>query len=331
MYDDPAADQPPSASADPVDGAVAAATRARPLAAPGLGAHDDRPGLPVPARDRPLAMRSAQPIETPDPANRCTALHDAVPQSLRQQELVCLSSAHVNCPRYLRGVGRAAGAGRAGVRGAPGHAGDGWGAGAVRARLRHLGRVRRRHRRPDADRRRPDRDAGRRRPRRGRDRAAEPRFRRPSRRPRRLPTPTPTASPSPSPSPTPTVADPTPTPIATRRTDRQSHAATDLEPLRAAEALPGHARLLHLHRSLGRQPVQHRQVLRRPAQDGPGDEPVDQERPRGRERAEDPDAHSLGIGRGTGRTALLVQLRRPALTGSGADKRPGRPLGPTLA
>jgi LysM repeat protein len=44
------------------------------------------------------------PIESPDPANRCAALRDAVPQSLRQQELVCLSSGHVNCPRYLRGA-----------------------------------------------------------------------------------------------------------------------------------------------------------------------------------------------------------------------------------
>jgi len=43
------------------------------------------------------------PIETPDPDNRCAALNEAVPQSLRQQELVCLSSGHVNCPRYLRG------------------------------------------------------------------------------------------------------------------------------------------------------------------------------------------------------------------------------------
>ena len=44
------------------------------------------------------------PIELPDPANRCAALAEAVPQSLRQQELVCLSSGHVNCPRYLRGA-----------------------------------------------------------------------------------------------------------------------------------------------------------------------------------------------------------------------------------
>ena len=43
------------------------------------------------------------PSETPDPANRCAALQEAVPQSLRQQELVCLTSGHVNCPRYLRG------------------------------------------------------------------------------------------------------------------------------------------------------------------------------------------------------------------------------------
>ena len=44
------------------------------------------------------------PIERPDPANRCAALAEAVPQSLRQQELVCLSSGHINCPRYLRGA-----------------------------------------------------------------------------------------------------------------------------------------------------------------------------------------------------------------------------------
>jgi hypothetical protein len=48
--------------------------------------------------------RLVAPVETPDAANRCAALGDAVPQSLRQQELVCLSSGHVNCPRYLRGA-----------------------------------------------------------------------------------------------------------------------------------------------------------------------------------------------------------------------------------
>ena len=48
--------------------------------------------------------RLVAPVETPDPANRCAALRDPVPQSLRQQELVCLASGHVNCPRYLRGA-----------------------------------------------------------------------------------------------------------------------------------------------------------------------------------------------------------------------------------
>ena len=51
--------------------------------------------------------RLASPVESPDPSNRCAALSEAVPQSLRQQELVCLSSGHVNCPRYLRGAATA--------------------------------------------------------------------------------------------------------------------------------------------------------------------------------------------------------------------------------
>ncbi len=44
------------------------------------------------------------PIEAPDAANRCAALAEVVPQSLRQQQLVCLSSGHVNCPRYQHGA-----------------------------------------------------------------------------------------------------------------------------------------------------------------------------------------------------------------------------------
>ena len=44
------------------------------------------------------------PVGWPDPANRCVALGDAAPQSLRQQEFACLASAHVNCPRFLRGA-----------------------------------------------------------------------------------------------------------------------------------------------------------------------------------------------------------------------------------
>jgi LysM repeat protein len=48
--------------------------------------------------------RLGVPVERPDPSNRCAAFAEAVPQSLRQQELVCLTSGHVNCPRYLRGA-----------------------------------------------------------------------------------------------------------------------------------------------------------------------------------------------------------------------------------
>lgn len=46
----------------------------------------------------------AAPIEGPDPANRCAAIDRPLPQSVRQQELVCLTAGHVNCPRYLRGA-----------------------------------------------------------------------------------------------------------------------------------------------------------------------------------------------------------------------------------
>ena len=43
------------------------------------------------------------PVHWPDEANRCTALGDAAPQSLRQQEYACLERSHLSCPRYLRG------------------------------------------------------------------------------------------------------------------------------------------------------------------------------------------------------------------------------------
>jgi hypothetical protein len=44
------------------------------------------------------------PIEAPDPRNRCIAIGQPTPQSARQQELVCLTRGHGNCPRYLRGA-----------------------------------------------------------------------------------------------------------------------------------------------------------------------------------------------------------------------------------
>jgi len=45
----------------------------------------------------------AAPIGQPDDANRCAAFGEPLPQSARQQELVCRTDAHTGCPRYLRG------------------------------------------------------------------------------------------------------------------------------------------------------------------------------------------------------------------------------------
>jgi hypothetical protein len=58
------------------------------------------PFLRATGDDRQLA----RPVEVPDAVNRCAASRETMPQSLRQQELVCLTSAHINCPRYLRGT-----------------------------------------------------------------------------------------------------------------------------------------------------------------------------------------------------------------------------------
>jgi len=43
------------------------------------------------------------PIEAPDGANRCAAFGAPRQQSPLQQELVCLTAGHVDCPRYLQG------------------------------------------------------------------------------------------------------------------------------------------------------------------------------------------------------------------------------------
>jgi LysM repeat protein len=102
VQDDPATTQPPHADR-PFDGAAALDTsssaRRQPVDEP---ARDPRicPFL----RSRDGGDRLDAPVDMPDQANRCAALHDPVPQSLRQQELVCLTSGHVNCPRYLRGA-----------------------------------------------------------------------------------------------------------------------------------------------------------------------------------------------------------------------------------
>lgn len=44
------------------------------------------------------------PLESPDLRNRCIAVGEPTPQSARQQQLVCLTGGHINCPRYLRGA-----------------------------------------------------------------------------------------------------------------------------------------------------------------------------------------------------------------------------------
>lgn len=118
MQEDPAANRLPRGKRKAVVQADAGSTATdRPVA---IG--DDRPVAMVVDRPVPIGedrspnawvcpfLRASDendvlglPIEAPDPANRCAALPEPVPQSLRQQELVCLTSGHVNCPRYLRG------------------------------------------------------------------------------------------------------------------------------------------------------------------------------------------------------------------------------------
>ena len=48
--------------------------------------------------------RITPPRDDPHPGNHCAAFGEPQPQSARQQELVCLRSAHSSCPRYLRGM-----------------------------------------------------------------------------------------------------------------------------------------------------------------------------------------------------------------------------------
>ena len=237
---------------------------------------------------RPIRRTAAQPSEP-------------VPQSLRQQELVCLTSGHVNCPRYMRGAmtstkpldrvpaARIVTPGDRRVGPGPGRC------------LPAVGRVRRRQRRPGADGgrsggptgavlgevddRRADGDD------RGRDAA-------------RIATAAATAAPTPSPTPRPRARRPrrarprSPTAAAQLRPPpRHRPPSPDgqavLEPVRAAQALLGHARVLRLRGPLGRQPVQHRQLLRGPLEDRQGLEPLDGGRPQGRPRAADPATHPL--------------------------------------
>jgi LysM domain-containing protein len=115
VQEDPAADPNPHASSGPRPVATKLLTRASRSASASSGEADavgsGSPGAPSRSPDPTLCPylravdeqdRLLLPVLSPDPANRCAAIGDAVPQSLRQQELVCLTSGHVNCPRYQR-------------------------------------------------------------------------------------------------------------------------------------------------------------------------------------------------------------------------------------
>ena len=130
MADDPNAASRPPAEPTPSEAAEAADdwTAEEVIAADGAGAmrsSDGKAGTVIPDPSSWLPglegrsttpgvcpfLRAAGPddaigfpIESPDVTNRCAALREPVPQSLRQQELVCLTSGHINCPRYLRGA-----------------------------------------------------------------------------------------------------------------------------------------------------------------------------------------------------------------------------------
>jgi LysM domain-containing protein len=115
VYDDPAADPNPHAPSGPRPVASKLLTRASKPPAP-LSSLDHEaeaafgrassasgePGVCPYLRAIDDQDRLLLPVLSPDPVNRCAAMGEAVPQSLRQQELVCLTSGHLNCPRYQR-------------------------------------------------------------------------------------------------------------------------------------------------------------------------------------------------------------------------------------
>jgi LysM repeat protein len=102
VHDDPSTGLPSSLSPETDDQTTPASTEVARSQLP-LGDHSTTERVCPFLRAVADGDALGPPVEAPDPANRCVALHEPVPQSLRQQDLVCLSSAHVNCPRYLRG------------------------------------------------------------------------------------------------------------------------------------------------------------------------------------------------------------------------------------
>ena len=208
--------------------------------------------------------RLGVPVEAPDQSNRCAALSGPVPQSLRQQELVCLTSGHVNCPRYMRGamtVAKPLDRVPAARIVTPAIAGSVL---ALIGRLPPVGRVRRRQRRADPDCSRigrPDRRG----PGRGRDRRADcddagrdaarhrdgRTDRHPAGRPRSRARPPRRARPR-RPARRPSGLHRQPVPTSRAPSSRYAL-------LKPCSDMPG---LRCLRDPLGRQPVQHRQLLR---------------------------------------------------------------------
>jgi cell division septation protein DedD len=93
-----------------IDEPTGATPRTRPVAA----VYDESvrspdPGV-CPFFRREVDGKLFAPLHEPDESNRCAAIGIALPQSDRQQELVCLRTAHADCPRYLRGAGALGGA-----------------------------------------------------------------------------------------------------------------------------------------------------------------------------------------------------------------------------
>lgn len=92
---------------DVEDGAAASGRRATSQAGPFRAGRALDPSIIRPSCR--FLLREAEdgaldPGLVDDPANRCVAMVEPVPQSSRQQELVCLTAAHINCPRFLRGL-----------------------------------------------------------------------------------------------------------------------------------------------------------------------------------------------------------------------------------
>ena len=90
------------------EGEAAAPEEALPGERASMPFRADERDLALPSICRFLAIKAGDVEFAPavglDTANRCVAIGDPMPQSGRQQELLCLASAHVNCPRYLRGI-----------------------------------------------------------------------------------------------------------------------------------------------------------------------------------------------------------------------------------